>query len=89
MNIHERCHESNSRTRILFHFVILHFPLQTFDMNLLKVQTHMHHVMKYNSQVNMIVSVSLYSSYISDVAIWNIHYLYILCIYIGILAFDL
>ena len=76
MNIHERCHESNSRTRILFHFVILPFSLQTFDMNLLKVQTHMHHVMKYDSQMNMIILVSIYySSYIG--------------VYIGILAFDL
>ena len=85
MNIHERCHESNSRTRILFHFVILHFPLQTFDMNLLKVQTHMHHVMKYDSQMNMIILVSIYySSYISGFAIWNMYY-----VYIGIFAFDL
>ena len=86
MNIHERCHESNSRSRILFHFVILHFPLQTFDMNLLKVQTHMHHVMKYDSQMNMLILVSIYSSYIIGVAkyIWNIYY-----VDTGILAFDL
>ena len=83
MNIHERCHESNSRTRILFHFVILPF-LQTFDMNLYKVQTHMHHVMKYDSQMNMLILVSTYSSFISDVAIWNIYY-----VDTGILAFDL
>ena len=70
MNIHERCHESNSRTRILFHFVILPFSLQTFDMNWLKVQTNMHHVMKYNSQMNMLILVSMYSSYISEFAIY-------------------
>ena len=79
MNIHERCHESNSRTRILFHFIILPFSLQTFDMNLLKVQTHMHHVMKYDSQMNMIILVSIYSSYMSGVAkcIYGINIMYI------------
>ena len=77
INIHERCHESNSRTRILFHFVILPFSLQTFDMNLLNVQTHMHHVMKYDSQMNMLILVSIYSSYISGVAIYGIYVMYI------------
>ena len=70
MNIHERCRESNSRTRILFHFIIWPFSLQTFDIKWLKVQTHMHHVMMYNSQMNMIILVSIYSSYISNVAIY-------------------
>ena len=77
MNIHERCHESNSRTRILFHFVILPFSLQTFDMNLLKVQTHTHHVMKYDSQMNMLILVSIYSSYINGVAIYGTYIMYI------------